>query len=147
MPLSPHLPSARGKAAAAPLRASDQPIKARRHLALIPHRAKQAVSFGYFSLGPQRKVTRAPAGDRKPAAGEPSRVAVCKGEKSKGSALSRPSPRAPGPSPRPSPRRREGAEEPGMPSFDNRGVRPLVRLSVAVSADSGHIEHGFRKGT
>src|SRR5690242_15843198 len=73
MPLSPHLPSARGKAAAAPLRASDQPIKARRHLALIPHRAKQAVSFGYFSLGPQRKVTRALTGDRKRAAGEPSR--------------------------------------------------------------------------
>src|ERR1700761_9787729 len=29
-----------------------------------------AVSFGYFSLGKQRKVTRPPAGGRKPAAGE-----------------------------------------------------------------------------
>ena len=32
-----------------------------------------AVSFGYFSLGKQRKVTRPPAGGRKPAAGEPGR--------------------------------------------------------------------------
>src|ERR1700743_2157230 len=32
-----------------------------------------AVSFGYFSLGKQRKVTRSPAGGRKPAAGEPGR--------------------------------------------------------------------------
>ena len=29
-----------------------------------------ALSFGYFSLGKQRKVTRPPAGGRKPAAGE-----------------------------------------------------------------------------
>ena len=32
-----------------------------------------AFSFGYFSLGKQRKVTRPPAGGRKPAAGEPGR--------------------------------------------------------------------------
>ena len=32
-----------------------------------------ALSFGYFSLGKQRKVTRPPAGGRKPAAGEPGR--------------------------------------------------------------------------
>src|SRR5690348_14076578 len=83
MPPSPHLPSARGKAAAAPLRARDQPIKARRSLALIPHRAEQAVSFDYFSLGPQRKVTRAPAGDRKPAAGEPRRGEARKHQKQK----------------------------------------------------------------
>jgi len=31
----------------------------------------QAISLGYFSLGQQREVTRAPGGDRKPAAGEP----------------------------------------------------------------------------
>src|SRR6516225_12066425 len=41
-----------------------------------PHRPAPdggAVSFGYFSLGKQRKVTRPPAGGRKPAAGEPDR--------------------------------------------------------------------------
>jgi hypothetical protein len=32
----------------------------------------KAISLGYFSLGQQREVTRAPAGARKPAAGEPS---------------------------------------------------------------------------
>ena len=32
-----------------------------------------ALSLGYFSLGKQRKVTRPPAGGRKPAAGEPGR--------------------------------------------------------------------------
>ena len=32
-----------------------------------------ALSFGYFSLGKQRKVTRPPAGGRKPAAGGPGR--------------------------------------------------------------------------
>ncbi|ULU27221.1 hypothetical protein DYST_04176 [Dyella terrae] len=32
-----------------------------------------ALSLGYFSLGKQRKVTRRPAGGRKPAAGEPGR--------------------------------------------------------------------------
>jgi hypothetical protein len=31
---------------------------------------KKAISLGYFSLGQQREVTRAPAGARKPAAGE-----------------------------------------------------------------------------
>ena len=31
----------------------------------------QAISLGYVSLGQQREVTRAPAGGRKPAAGEP----------------------------------------------------------------------------
>ena len=72
--LLPQLPSARGIAAAAPLRAREVLGKAQWHLALISPRAEQAVSFGYFSLGQQRKVTRAPSGDRKPAAGEPSRV-------------------------------------------------------------------------
>jgi hypothetical protein len=131
----PQLPSARGIAAAAPLRARGWLGKAQRHLALMRPRAEQAVSFGYFSLlrascpspfgpaslfarapgagvGQQRKVTRAPSGDRKPAAGEPSRGRTPARTANKATAKRLPA--SPGPSPQPSPRRGRGSQ--GAPS-------------------------------
>ncbi len=73
-----------------------------------------AVSFGYFSLGKQRKVTRPPAGGRKPAAGEPDRGTVDKSQSHWIPAFAGMTVReidrvaSTRPSPQPSPRRGEG---------------------------------------
>ena len=71
----PYLPRptrARGIAAAAPLE-----WRPNRQSKVLPAcnsiELHQAISLGYFSLGQQREVTRASAGGRKPAAGEPGR--------------------------------------------------------------------------
>ncbi len=83
--------------AGSPVEKPGQPSRTCR--AISPASAKRgALSFGYFSLSTQRKVTRRSADRRKPAAGEPGR----------GSATSAPKkietlPRAPAPHPSPLP--------------------------------------------
>jgi hypothetical protein len=78
-PPSPSFPSGRG-IAAAPNGRRPAFLKHRALARSYPPRAHRAISLGYFSLGPQRKVTRAPVGVRKPAAGEPGRGKAHKSE-------------------------------------------------------------------
>ncbi len=72
---STQFPSDRGVAAVAPLK---EPTRS--SSGWYARRAPKAISLGYFSLGQQRKVARAPGGDRKPAAGEPDCRNIASGE-------------------------------------------------------------------
>jgi hypothetical protein len=73
-----------------------------------------ALLFGYFLLGKQEKVTRPPAGGRKPAAGE--QAGDKASEKNRGQI---------GPSPQPPPRRGEGAK--ARTQSEARGTRARSR--------------------